>query len=118
MVLSYHDRVFGPIELVPGAVIGRYHQQQNLVSAEFTGDNVRAGRLVGVCAEDGVIDAAYCQVMADGQVVSGRCVSTPTVLADGRIRLTERWQRSDGSSGISHIDEVPATFQATGGADV
>jgi hypothetical protein len=30
------------------------------------------------------------------------------VLPDGRLRLTERWRRDDGSSGISEIEEVRA----------
>jgi hypothetical protein len=43
--------------------------------------------------------------------MAGTCVSTPTVLADGRIRLTERWRRADGSVGVSYVEEV------SGGAD-
>jgi hypothetical protein len=105
---DYDGRRFGPIEVVPGSVIGHYHQRSELIWAEFGGDRVRTGRLVGICDNDGVIDAAYCQIMADGEVVAGRCVSTPTVLADGRVRLTERWHRADGSSGVSYIDELAA----------
>jgi len=56
--------------------------------------------------EHGVIDAAYCQIMRDGELVAGRCVSTPAVLTDGRIRLTEQWHRIDGSSGVSQIVEI------------
>ncbi|HJQ01058.1 MAG TPA: hypothetical protein VJ851_05625 [Jatrophihabitans sp.] len=103
---DYDGRDFGPAELPAGSVIGHYHQQQNLVSAEFAGDSVLSGRLVGVVDEHGVIDAAYCQIMRDGEVVAGRCVSTPTVLADGRLSLTERWHRIDGSSGVSRIMEI------------
>jgi hypothetical protein len=44
-----------------------------------------------------------------GEIVSGRCHSTPTVLADGRIRLHEEWERygPHGSSGVSSIEELP-----------
>lgn len=105
---AYDGRRFGPPEVLPGSVIGHYHQQAELIWAEFGGDRVRTGRLVGICDNDGVIDAAYCQIMADGEVVAGRCVSTPTVLPDGRVRLTERWHRADGSSGTSHIEELAA----------
>jgi hypothetical protein len=103
---DYDGLSFGPRVLAEGSVIGHYHQQQDLVSAEFTGDNVLAGRLVGIVDEHGVIDAAYCQIMASGEVVAGRCVSTPTVLADGRVELAEQWHRMDGSTGISHIVEL------------
>lgn len=106
-VPSYDGRVFGPVDPVPGSVVGHYHQQADLVWAEFTGGPVRTGRLVGVRDQSGVIEAAYCQVMLDGEVVAGRCLSTPTVLGDGRVRLTEQWRRADGSSGVSSIQELP-----------
>jgi len=105
---SYDGLLFGPAEPVPGSVIGHYHQHDDLVWAEFGGDRVRTGRLVGVRDPVGVIEAAYCQIMADGEVVAGRCVSTPTTLPDGRVRLTEQWHRADGSTGVSHIEELVA----------
>lgn len=117
--LSYDGLRFGPEQVVPGSVIGHYHQSGELVTAEFGGDRVRTGRLVGLVDADGVIQAAYCQIMADGELVSGRCVSTPTVLADGRIMLTESWHRIDGSSGISQITELrlePANLDVIEGA--
>ncbi|QMU80498.1 hypothetical protein GXW83_23155 [Streptacidiphilus sp. PB12-B1b] len=88
--------------------VGHYHQQADLVWAEFSGGAVRTGRLVGRCAPDGVLTLAYSQVMTDGQVVSGECVSTPELLADRRIRLREAWRRADGSQGVSVIEELPA----------
>ncbi|GAA3452836.1 hypothetical protein [Dactylosporangium matsuzakiense] len=104
--MSYDGLVVQPAE--PNGARGHYHQDGSLVWAEFAGGPVRTGRLVGTCAADGVINAAYCQVMADGAVVAGTCVSTPDRLADGRLRLTERWRRDDGSVGVSRIEEVPA----------
>lgn len=116
--LDYDGRVFHPAgherggDAVP---TGRYHQDGDLVWAEFSGGHLRAGRLVGTCRPDGTIDASYCQVTADGQVVAGVCVSTPTALPDGRVRLAEHWRRADGSSGVSHIEErLPATREAAG----
>lgn len=88
------------------AVEGLYHQDGDLVWAEFAGGAVRAGRLVGTRRPDGVLDAAYCFVTATGETVAGACVSTPRVLADGRLRLSEHWRRLDGSSGVSHVEEV------------
>jgi hypothetical protein len=104
---NYQGRLFGPSDPVPGSVLGHYFQQDDLVWAEFSGGRVRTGRLVGVRDQAGVIDAAYCQIMADGAVVAGRCLSTPTVLPDGRIRLAEQWHRADGSTGVSYIEELP-----------
>ena len=112
---GYDGRVFHPADTGGGAdaaqppgerPTGRYHQDGELVWADFSGGSLRVGRLVGVAAPDGTIDAAYCQVMADGEVVAGRCVSRPTPLPGGRIRLAEHWVRHDGSTGVSYIDEA------------
>ena len=85
---------------------GLYHQDGDLVWAEFSGSTILAGRLVGRRRPDGAIDAAYCWVTTGGETMAGSCLSVPTVLDDGRIRLTERWQRCDGSVGVSYVEEV------------
>src|SRR5687768_1690268 len=72
---------------------GHYHQRDDLIWAEFSGGKVRHGSLSGVCAPDGTLRFAYCQVLLDGTVVSGDCVSRPQRLPDGRIRLREEWRR-------------------------
>lgn len=103
---DYGGRSFRPVGAEPGnSPVGRYHQDGDLVWAEFSGPSVRAGRLVGTCRPDGTIDATYCLVTTAGETVAGACVSTPTVLPDGRLRLAERWRRLDGSCGVSHIEE-------------
>ena len=43
---------------------------------------------------------------AAGETVAGACLTTPEPLPDGRLRLTERWRRLDGSTGVSHLEEV------------
>jgi len=106
-VIDYDGRRFRPLGGEHGrSTLGAYRQDRDLVEADFSGPAVRIGRLVGTCRPDGVIDAAYCFVTADGETVAGTCVSTPSVLDDGRVRLVERWQRLDGSSGVSEIEEV------------
>jgi hypothetical protein len=107
---DYDGRAFWPTGSLPPPdgrpPIGRYHQDGDVVWAEFSGGQVRAGRLVGTVRADGTIDAAYCLVPTEGPPAAAMCVSTPTVLADGRIRLTEHWHRLDGSSGVSHLEEI------------
>jgi len=109
--VGYDGRRFRSIETRPGETaaekpVGHYHQDGDLVWAEFSGAAVRAGRLVGSCGPDGVIHAAYCMLTTGGDTVAGACVSTPTLLPDGRVRLSEEWRRLDGSSGVSHIEEI------------
>lgn len=92
-----------------GAPVGRYHQEGDTVWAEFSGGAVVRGYLVGRQAGDGRLDLVYCQVLADERVVSGRCVSTPEILPDGRVRLREDWERfgPGASRGVSYIEEIP-----------
>lgn len=106
---DYGGRRFRPVGVGPGGTApseGRYQQDGDLVWAEFAGPAVRAGRLVGTRRPDGVLDAAYCFVTAAGETVAGACETTPEALPDGRLRLVERWRRLDGSTGVSHLEEV------------
>jgi hypothetical protein len=105
--INYADRQFAPVDAMGETPsVGHYHQDGNVVWAEFGSTTIRAGRLVGTVRPNGTIDAAYCLVTAGGEAVAGTCVSEPTVLADGRIRLTEHWRRHDGSVGVSRIEEL------------
>jgi hypothetical protein len=87
--------------------VGHYHQDRDVVWAEFAGGKVVKGSLAGRCRGDGVLDLAYCQLLTTGEVIAGRCTSVPTVLADGRVRLTEHWERfgPGGGTGVSVIEE-------------
>ncbi|HEX8095029.1 hypothetical protein [Jatrophihabitans sp.] len=110
MTLNYDGRRFSPSDGVAGArPVAVYRQAGDLLWGEFSGGQVRRGALTGTCAPDGTLDFAYCMVFQGGEIVSGRCHSTPTVLPDGRIRLHEEWERygSGGSRGVSFIEEVP-----------
>lgn len=105
-VPDYDGRSFRPVDAAGSGTVGRYRQDGDLVVADFAGPAVRAGRLVGRRRPDGVLDAVYCYLTAAGDAVAGECVSTPELLADGRVRLTEHWRRLDGSTGVSHIEEI------------
>jgi len=95
--------------------VGHYHQAGGVVWAEFAGGRVIRGALVGSCGSDGVLELAYSQLLRTGEVIAGRCTSVPSVLEDGRIRLSEHWQRfgPDASTGVSVIEERP--YQETPG---
>ena len=113
LTLDYDGRRFSPADGVAGesSRVAVYRQDGDLLWGEFSGGRVRRGSLTGNCLPDGTLDFAYCMVFEGGQIVSGRCHSTPTVLEDGRIRLHEEWERygPDGSRGVSRIEEIPHT---------
>ncbi|MGE5827023.1 MAG: hypothetical protein ACM30G_01480 [Micromonosporaceae bacterium] len=99
---------------VPGdaeSPMAQYHQQGDLVWADFAGGHVRRGSVVGTCAPDGVLRLTYCMVLESGEIISGRSHSTPDRLEDGRILLTERWERygPHAATGVSYLEQVGNT---------
>jgi hypothetical protein len=75
------------------------------------GGSVRRGALTGRCGSDGTLDFAYSMVLADGEVVCGRCHSTPMRRpGGGGIRLREEWERygPNAAAGVSYLEEVGA----------
>ena len=62
----------------------------------------------GTCGPDGSFDAAYCLISATGELISGECHSVPEFDAQGNIRITDHFRRSDGTTGTSHIRQIPA----------
>jgi hypothetical protein len=93
-----------------GVPVARYHQDGDTVWAEFAGGSVRKGSIAGTSDADGALHFGYCMVLADGALIVGCCDSRPSLLADGRLMLTERWQRygQDPAAGISYLHEVRA----------
>lgn len=88
--------------------IFEYQQAGDLVSATYSGGPVEFGHLIGLVEEDGVIDIRYHHLNTMGQMMTGVCRSTPEILEDGRIRLLESWQWTNGdlSSGESVLEEI------------
>ena len=119
--LSYDGRRFRVVTRAANGDAGPatefvYRQRGDVVWATYEGGRVRFGTLVAAVEEDGVLDARYAHVGADGEVRTGTCRSTPEALADGRLRLHEVWQWTSGdeSSGESVVEEVapPSSLSA------
>jgi hypothetical protein len=108
--INYDGRRFHPVEDGTGVAsrVAVYRQSGDLLSGDFSGGHARHGVLTGRCAPDGTIDFAYCMVLDDGNIISGRCHSTPTVLPDGRVRLSEEWERygPHAATGVSTLEEI------------
>jgi hypothetical protein len=114
-MIDYDGRRFSPVTDTPGHnPVAHYHQSGDLVWGEFSGADVRRGTLVGTSDPQGVVTFAYCMVPVGGEVVTGLCRSVPEVLADGRIRFTEHWERfgPGASAGVSILEELPVEVPA------
>jgi hypothetical protein len=111
-LIDYDGRVFRSTSFdtadpTRGELIAHYHQAGELVWAEFEGGRVARGRLSGIRRPDGTLDFAYCQVLVDGEIVAGRCHSTPVRRQDGTLALEEHYRRmGSGVTGVSWIEEV------------
>jgi hypothetical protein len=110
MTISYEGREFRKPGDDGGAVV-RYHQEGDLVWANFTGGEVRRGAVTGLCEPDGTLRFAYTMVLATGAVISGHTVNTPERRTDGRLLLRERWERygEHAATGTSYLEEVDRT---------
>ena len=113
MTISYHARCFRPIVNAPAGDVSsdtlfHYRQQDDVVWATYAGGAVRFGTLFATVDDTGCLDMRYQQVAIDGTLKAGRCISTPEVLPDGRLRLHESWNwTEDGDgSGTSVIEEM------------
>ena len=112
--VNYHDRRFRSIANsatgdVGDATVFHYRQHDRIVWATYEGGAVVFGTLVATILDDGRLDMRYQHVAAGGTIKTGRCLSTPEQLPDGRLRLDETWTWTEGGAGQgqSQVEELP-----------
>jgi hypothetical protein len=111
--MNYDGRVFRTVENSSAGDTGRqttfhYHQEGDVVWATYEGGSIRCGTLLAKADEAGNLDVRYQHLSSDGTFKTGRARSRPEVLPDGRLRVHEKWQWTDGAEGqgVSVIEEV------------
>lgn len=111
--ITYNGRIFRSAsnsskgEVDPRTIF-RYHQQGDMIWAEYAGGKIRFGQIVGVVLPNDQLELRYQHINEDGELMTGICLSTPEVLPDGRLRLHEAWQWTCGdcASGESVVEEI------------
>lgn len=85
-----------------------YHQNRNLLWAEYSGGDIVKGSLIGTVSDNGELDFVYHHINQNMQIKTGKCHSVPTVKENGKIELSEQWQWTSGdySKGESLLVEV------------
>lgn len=85
-----------------------YQQNGQIILASYEGGQILKGNLVGKVNNEGQIEMRYQHLNQQMEFMTGKCVSTPEVLPNGKIRLHEKWQWTSGdcSEGESVIEEV------------
>ena len=114
-MIGYEGRVFRSVANSAGGDVTaettfHYHQCDAVVWATYAGGSVLFGTLIANVDNLGHLHMRYQQLAADGRFKSGRCHSRPERLPDGRLRLHEQWEWTDGAEGqgVSIIEELPA----------
>ena len=89
--------------------IFRYRQSGPRVWALYDGGRVRFGALTGIVTPEGRLDIRYHHVDPSGEIRTGWCRGTPVRLPDGRLRLHEEWQWTNGNCqpGRSVLEQLP-----------
>lgn len=93
---------------VDGETVFEYHQHEGVVWATYAGGAVQFGTLIGLVVDDDRLDVRYQHVTRNGELKAGRCDTVVETLDDGRCRLHETWQWTEGgdSAGKSTVEEV------------
>jgi hypothetical protein len=112
-MINYNHKSFRPVSNTNNSetsaeTIFHYRQEGNLLTAHYSGGNIKFGQLIGIVDAHGQIDMRYHHVSTKDELMTGICKSIPEILDGGRIRLHEtwRWTCGDLSSGTSIIEET------------
>ena len=110
---NYNNKTFKSVSNTTNGEVGNetlfyYYQKDKVVWAEYSGGSIIKGFLIARLIENDELDMRYEHINKAGDLMTGICHSTPEILADGRIRLYEKWQWTSGdfSSGESIIEEI------------
>ena len=113
MKINYDNKKFRSVSNtdngeVSGDTLFHYHQEGELIWGEYSGGEIVRGNLIAKVLEDGRIDMRYQHLNAEGEFMLGKCLSTPSINDERKIRLEERWQwlSGDKSEGSSIVEEV------------
>lgn len=85
-----------------------YRQSDRIVTATYQGGEIVSGHLIANVLPNGQLDMRYHHINTKGELMLGKCLSTPKIMPNGRLRFLEEWQwlSGDRSSGTSEIEEV------------
>lgn len=113
--LNYNNRRFVSVNNTANGEVTaettfHYRQEGGVVWATYRGGSIVFGTLIAKVDEADCLDMRYQHLNTAGELMTGRCRSTPEILPDGRVRLHEAWQwtTGDGAQGASVIEELRA----------
>ncbi len=92
---------------VDSSTVFSYHQNGNILWAEYDGGDIIRGNLIGTVSKSGELDFYYQHINKNNQIRIGKCHSAPRISDNGKTELSEEWQwlNGDKSKGYSVIVE-------------
>ncbi len=90
---------------VSDKTIFSYHQNGNVIWAEYSGGSIVKGFLLGTMDTNHNLHFDYRHINKSGESKSGSCVSCPK-MENGKLRFYEKWKWDGGEEGTSVIEEV------------
>lgn len=80
-----------------------YHQNGDILSADYSGGEIIKGFIIGTVSENGELDFHYQHININREIKIGKCHSVPHITDGGKIELHEEWQwlngdKTEGSS--------------------
>ena len=110
---NYHHKKFKGVRNssngeVSSDTIFNYFQAANLIWGDYQGGTIQKGSLIGLCNEAGELEFAYQHVNDNNEILTGRCISKPSLTEVGKLQLHEQWQWTckDYSTGDSIMEEI------------
>lgn len=111
--MNYNNKKFRVIENSENGettteTIFEYKQNGNILTSDYSGEQIVRGHLIGLVAKNGNIEMRYHQVNLKGELMTGICFSKPELTSSGKIRLYEKWEWTSGdkSIGVSILEEL------------
>lgn len=101
MGYSFEGKTFRSVANTENGEVGaetifHYHQQESVVWADYEGGEIVKGHLMANALASGQLDIRYHHINQRGEIMTGKCLSTPEVLVNGKILLKEEWQWLSG----------------------
>jgi hypothetical protein len=100
------------IQTAPNGVVNEltiftFSQNDNFVSASYSGGQIFKGYLVGTIDEDKLV-FSYCQIQIDGKMDNGQSECDITLGEDGKIKLIEHftWASKNDETGVNIFQEL------------
>ena|SRR5215203_598628 len=111
--INYDKRVFKSVSNsetgeVTGDTTFYYHQKDAVVWAEYVGGGIVFGNLIAKVLPDDSLEMRYQHLNERGELMTGKCFSTPEILENGKVRLHENWLWTSKhfSRGESIVEEI------------